>query len=110
MFKLSSCVTERQVKLAYVMTEAKPPPQVRRKQARFGTGHVHQVEISTPSPGPSRAPAHHRSSMLSTPPASPARKQHASKYNGYNISGFAARGSDRILGQKGHLEICIFFV
>lgn len=29
---------ERQVQLAYVTTEAKPPRDVRRKQAKFGTG------------------------------------------------------------------------
>ncbi|XP_032219934.1 transcription elongation factor B polypeptide 3 [Nematostella vectensis] len=49
---------ERQVKLAYVMTEAKPPPQVRRKQAKFGTGKG-DIPVVAISPGKSRAPVRH---------------------------------------------------
>ena len=38
-FELFIMISVRQVKLAYVHTEAKAPPQVRRRQARHGTGH-----------------------------------------------------------------------
>lgn len=58
---------ERQVKLAYVTSEAKPPRDVRRKQAKFGTGKG--VHVTTPVPVPSRSvpQAHHRN--LGSPPA-----------------------------------------
>ena len=61
---------ERQVKLAYVETVAKPPPAIRRKQAKFGTGTG--VHHSGPVETPSRimAQAHHRNVG-----SSPAKKQ-----------------------------------
>ncbi|KAK3699563.1 hypothetical protein QZH41_014274, partial [Actinostola sp. cb2023] len=58
---------ERQVKLAYVTTQAKPPPQIRRKQARYGTGH--NVEIFSPI----ISPVKHRSKT-----SNPSRPSHAS--------------------------------
>ena len=42
----------RQVKLAYVHTQAKAPPQVRRKQVKHGTGYG--VVVAPPSSIPSR--------------------------------------------------------
>ena len=53
-------VKERQVQLAYVTTEAKPPREVRRKQVKFGTGSG--VHLSVPVAAPSRSvpQAHHR--------------------------------------------------
>lgn len=64
---------ERQVKLAYVMTEAKPPREVRRKQAKFGTGSgIHPsgppVAVAVPSRG--SAQANHR-----TLNSAPSKKQ-----------------------------------
>ncbi|KAL9962909.1 hypothetical protein ACROYT_G032060 [Oculina patagonica] len=62
---------ERQVKLAYVLSEAKPPRDVLRKQAKFGTGSG--VHPAKPVSAPSRiapAQAHHRSHG-----SSPAKKQ-----------------------------------
>ena len=57
-------VSVRQVKLAYVHTEAKAPPQVRRKQARHGTGHGVVV-----APPPSIRPAKMSSSSSTSTPS-----------------------------------------
>jgi hypothetical protein len=46
------------------MTEAKPPPQVRRKQARYGTGHGVEIPIISPVKRPS-APRSSNSSKIS---------------------------------------------
>lgn len=54
---------ERQVKLAYVTTEAKPPREVRRKQAKFGTGsgiHPSGPPVAVPVPSRGSAQANHR--------------------------------------------------
>ena len=70
LIKLHLHILERQVKLAYVETEAKPPPQVRRKQAKFGTGKgvasiEPPVKISSRD-RPSTSSSHRSSSQQST--------------------------------------------
>ena len=61
---------ERQVKLAYVTTEAKPPPAVRRKQAKFGTGTGIHPGVPVTTPSRSMPQVHHRNLG-----SSPAKKQ-----------------------------------
>ena len=61
---------ERQVQLAYVTTEAKPPREVRRKQAKFGTGSGVHPSVPVAVPSRSVPQAHHRNLG-----SSPAKKQ-----------------------------------
>jgi len=61
---------ERQVKLAYVTTEAKPPRDVRRKQAKFGTGTGLNPSIPVTAPSRGTPQIHHRNTG-----SSPAKKQ-----------------------------------
>lgn len=60
---------ERQIKLAYVESEAKPPREVLRKQARFGTGSGNHAGKQMASPI-ARAPQGHQRNHS----ASPAKK------------------------------------
>lgn len=57
------------------MTEAKPPREVRRKQAKFGTGSGVHPAIPVTAPSRSVPQAHHRNLHGSSP-----AKKHAGMY------------------------------
>ena len=99
---MSLCFPERQVKLAYVMTEAKPPLQVRRKQAKYGTGKgVTAVEPPvkvTSRDRPSTSSSHHRASNVHSPKKHPGEVLSIHRGGGWenvsqlkNLSGLSVR-------------------
>lgn len=69
---------ERQAQLAYVLTDAKPPRDVRRKQAKFGTGSGVYPARPVIAPSRSAPQAYQRNLGSSNSPA----KKHA----GLNLS------------------------
>lgn len=64
---------ERQAQIAFVHTEAKPPRDVRRKQAKFGTGSKVSPAIPVTAPSRNASQAHQRNLGTSNSPA----KKHA---------------------------------
>ena len=64
---------ERQAQIAFAHTEAKPPRDIRRKQAKFGTGSSVHPAIHVPVIAPSRSALHtHQRNLGSS--NSPAKK------------------------------------
>ena len=60
---------ERQAQIAFVHTEAKPPRDVRRKQAKFGTGSKVSPAIPVIAPSRTALQAHQRNLASSNSPS-----------------------------------------
>ncbi|KXJ16746.1 Transcription elongation factor B polypeptide 3 [Exaiptasia diaphana] len=93
---------ERQVKLAYVETIAKPPPQIRRKQAKFGTAHgAAGNEVPSNAISPIKHKSNHHKPIHTS---NPSRHNYSSTHSQPNNTSLQSSQSTSTSLQSSHIS------